>query len=193
MKSLRGRCCLLLSLALVPGVALPDMAIAQAQAQAGVGAVPGTRPASTPESMQELAAIVVENNPQVMAQRAAVRALEERRGIARSGYLPTVEANGLAQRRRLDFYDGTADSSFTALQGGIEGRWRVFDGLRTPNLVKVSHAELDAGRAVLDDTISAILLDLLQTTADVRRDRQVLGYVQQQHDAIAESGGFVLG
>lgn len=141
---------------------------------------------AAPETMKELAVIVVETNPQVAAQRAAVRALEERVSAANGGYLPTVEANGLVQRRTLRAGGDTPDSTFTATQAGIEARLRVFDGFRTPSAVKVSHAELAAGRAVLEGTISDVLLDLLRTTADVRLHRQVRNYAQQQHDSIAE-------
>jgi len=160
-----GRCCIALSLAMVSSAAMAQ---------------------ATLESMKGLAAIVVESNPQIVTQRAAVRALEARLASSQSGYFPTLEANGLAQRRTLKTGGTTPDSTFTALQGGVEAKLRVFDGLRTPNAVKISNAELDAGRATLDGTVSDVLLNLLQTSADVRRDRQILGYARQLNSSIDE-------
>ena len=137
-------------------------------------------------TMPELASIVVATNPQIDAQRAAVRALEARVSAARGGYLPTIEANALSQRRHLNLIGNTGDSTFTAAEASVEARLRLFDGFRTSNAVDVSKAELSSGRAILDGTISDVLLNLLRSAADVHRDRLVRGYAQQQYDAIAD-------
>jgi outer membrane protein len=137
--------------------------------------------------MSTLAAQVVETNPEIEAQREAVRGLEARLSSARSGYFPTAEANGLYQHRNVDVHGTTlGDSSFNPGEVTVEARLRVYDGLRTPNAVQVARAELEAGRAVLEGTISDVLLKLLQTSADVRRDQKVRQYAQMQSDAIAE-------
>lgn len=137
--------------------------------------------------MPTLAARVVETNPEIETQRGAVRVLEERVKSARAGFFPTVEANGLVQRRRLDVHGGaTGDATFTAGEGNIEARLHLYDGLRTINSVQVAKEELDAGKATLDGTISSVLLQLLQSSADVRRDRQIRQYAQMQNASIAE-------
>lgn len=134
-----------------------------------------------------LAASVVETNPEIEAQRAAVRALEARVQTARAGFLPNVEANGLVQRRRLNLVGTTTgDTSFTAGQAEVTARLRLYDGNRTGNAIDVAKEELEAGRAILAGTISDVLLDLLRTSADVRRDRQVQLYAQTQFDSIGE-------
>jgi outer membrane protein len=160
-----GRCCCALLLA-----AVSTSALAQAKV----------------ETMKDLAVVVVESNPQVVTQRAAVRGLEAKVSFARGGYLPSLDASGIVQPRTLKIAGTRDDSSFTAMEGSVEARWRVFDGLRTPNAVKVSNAELEAGRATLEGTISDVLLDLLQASADVRRDVQILGYARKQRSAIDE-------
>ncbi|WP_179043093.1 TolC family protein [Sphingobium lactosutens] len=136
--------------------------------------------------MAALASRVVETNPEIEAQRGAVRVLEARVKAARSGYFPSVEANGLYQHRRLNIHGGPGDDNFNAAQGSVEARLRVYDGLRTMNSVQVARQELEAGQANLDGTISDVLLQLLQTSADVRRDRQIRHYAQLQNDAIAQ-------
>jgi outer membrane protein len=136
--------------------------------------------------MPTLAAKVVETNPEIEAQREAVRGLNARLKAARSGYFPTVEANGLLQHRRLDVHGGdTGDASFTAGEANIEARLRIYDGLRTPNSVQIAKEELEAGQATLESTVSDVLLQLLQTSADVRRDRQIRQYAQMQNASIA--------
>ncbi len=137
-------------------------------------------------TMPELAAIVVDTNPQIEAQRAAVRALEARVSAAHSGYLPSIEANALSQRRHLNLIGNTGDTTFTAAEASVEARLRLFDGFRTSNAIDSSKAELSSGKAVLQGTISDVLLDLLRSASDVHRDRLIRGYAQQQYDAIAD-------
>lgn len=137
--------------------------------------------------MATLAARVVETNPQIASQRRAVQVLEARVAAARSGFYPSVEANGLVQRRKLDVI-GTplGDDEFTASQGTVEARLRLYDGFRTINSVRAAKQDLEAGQATLDGTISDVLLTLLQSSADVRRDREIGRYAQQQNEAIAQ-------
>ena len=137
-------------------------------------------------TMPGLAAIVLDSNPQIEAQRAAVRALEARISAARGGYLPTVEANALSQKRHLNLIGNAGDSTFVAAEVSVEARLRLFDGFRTSNAVDISSAEMASGKAILDGTISDVLLDLLRSASDVHRDRLVRGFAQQQYDAIAE-------
>ena len=135
--------------------------------------------------MPSLAAQVVESNPEIEAQRAGVRVLEARLQSARRGYLPTIEANALVQRRQLNIIGSDLnDTSFTAGQVDIEGRLRLYDGMRTSNAIKVAEGELDAAKANLDGTISDVLMDLLRTSADIHRDRKIRQYAQEQLEAI---------
>lgn len=136
--------------------------------------------------MGALAASVLETNPRIQAQRAAVAALEARMRGARSGYLPSVQASGLAQRRDLTIYGASGGGAFNIGQADIEARLPVFDGFRTPNSIKVAEAELAAGRAVLDGTVQEVLLQLLTAAADVRRDRQIQVFSQQQYMSISD-------
>lgn len=135
--------------------------------------------------MAALAASVVDSNPEIEAQRAAIRVAEARLQSARRGYLPTVEANALVQRRKLDIIGNDLnDTSFTAAQFDVEARLRLYDGMRTKNAIQVAEGELDAAKANLDGTVSDVLLDLLRTSADIHRDRKVRLYAQEQLEAI---------
>jgi outer membrane protein len=152
-------------------------------------AVAQSSPASPAPSstMAALARKVVESNPEIVAQRHQVRIAEARLQGAEAGYMPTIEASGLVQRREIDVKNGgKGDSKYTAGQAGIEARLRFYDGNRTYNAVKVAKAELEATEAGLDATISDTLLELLTSAANVHLNRKVLQYSEMQSDAIGE-------
>jgi outer membrane protein len=138
-------------------------------------------------TIDELAKTVIDSNPEIEAQRSAVRVIEARVRAAKGNYAPTLEANGLVQRRQLDIKNGApGDTTFTAGQASVDARWRMFDGFRTDNSVDVAEAELDSGRAALEATITEVLFELVTRSANVQRDRKVQVYAEQQFDAISE-------
>lgn len=136
--------------------------------------------------MRSLARNVVETNPRIQAQRAAVEALDARLRGARGGYYPSIQASGVSERRRLTIHGAQGDQTFTVGQANVEVRQPLFDGFQTPNAVKVAEAERESGKAVLEATIEEVILQLLSATADLRRDRLIQGYAQQQQIAIAD-------
>lgn len=140
--------------------------------------------AAQPRDMAALAADVLETNPTVLAQRAAVDALAARYRAAQAGYLPSLQANALSQRRRLTIHGATGDQAFTIGQVDVEARLPLFDGFRTPNGVRQAQAELESGQAALQATVQQVLLDLLTAAADAHRDRRIRGYAEDQLRAI---------
>ncbi len=147
-------------------------------------AVRSNVPSST---METLARVVVETNPEIAAQRQQERIARARMQAAEAAYLPTVEANGLVQKRQIDIKNGgQGDARFVAAQASVEARVRVYDGDRTYNAVQVAKAELASTRAALDAVTSDVLLELLTSAADVHSDRRVRQFSQLQSDAISE-------
>ncbi len=142
-------------------------------------------PSST---MAALARQVVISNPEIAAQRHQVRVAAARLQAAEASYLPTIEANGVVQRREIDIKNGssTNDARYTAGQAGIEARLRFYDGDRTYNGVKIAKAELEATSAGLDAIISDVLLELLTSAADVQLNRKILRFTEAQTEAIGE-------
>ena len=138
-------------------------------------------------TMEDLARSVVETNPEIAAQREQVRIAKARMHAAQAGYLPTVEANGLVQKREIDIKNGgPGDSRFVAAQGSVEARVRVYDGDRTYNAVQIAKTELAAAEAALTALTSDILLELLTAAADVHTNRQIKQFSESQSDAVAE-------
>jgi outer membrane protein len=146
--------------------------------------------ASPSASMDALARTVVETNSDIVTQRQQVKIAEARLAAAKAGFLPTIEANGLVQKREIDVKNGgTGDAKFIAGQASVEARLRVYDGNRNVNAVQVAKAELASAQAILDASISDTLLELLTSAADVHLDRKVRHYTQLQSDAIGEQLG----
>lgn len=138
-------------------------------------------------SMSTLAQHVVKSHPEIEAQRQQVRITKARLQAAEAGYLPTIEANGIVQKREIDVKKGgSGDARFIAGQASVEARVRFYDGDRTFNAVQVAKAELASAEAVLDATTSDILLKLLTSAADVHLDRKVRQYSLMQSEAITE-------
>lgn len=161
----------------------------------GTAVMPATSASSQPvvhsnapsSTMDALARVVVETNPEIAAQRQQVRLARARIQTAEAGYLPTVEARGLVQKRQIDVKDGgPGDARFVAGLGSVEARVRVYDGDRTYNAVQVAKSELAAAQAALDGVTSDVLLELLTSAADVHSDRRIRQFSQLQSDAIAE-------
>lgn len=176
-----------LGLWLASGIAMASVAPirpAVAQSSAGQSNIIAGVPAST---MATLARKVVETNPDIITQRQQVRIVKARLESAEAGYFPTIEANGLVQKRQIDVKNGgQGDTEFVAGQAAIEARLRVYDGNRTYNAIQVAKAELASTDAILAAIVSDTLLELLTSAADVHLDRKVKLYSQMQSDAIGE-------
>jgi outer membrane protein len=170
------------------GIALALAATAIAAAPIYVLSAQATLRTGAPLSaMDELARSVVANNPEIAAQRSQVEIARARMQAAEAGYLPTVEANGIVQKREIDIKNGgQGDARFVAAQAGIQTRVRVYDGDRTYNAVQVAKAELLSAEAALQGLTSDVLLELLTAAADVHSNRQIKRYSEEQSEAIAE-------
>lgn len=171
----------LIALSLAVGAVVVDSALAQ---QAQTHAAPYTAPYGT---MESLARDVVDGHPEIEAQRQQVRVARARMQAAEAGYLPTVVANGIVQKREIDVKSGgKGDARFIAAQASVEARVRFYDGDRTYNAIQVAKAEIESAQAGLEATISDVLLELLSAAADVHLDRKVRQFSEMQSDAIGE-------
>lgn len=175
-------------LRLFEGVSLlVAMAAAGSFAYEPVWSQPPASPTAPFGTMDALAHHVVETHPEIESQRQQVRITRARQQAAESGYLPTIEANGIVQKREIDVKSGgKGDARFIAGQASVETRVRFYDGDRTYNAVQAAKAEVASAEAVLQATTSDILLELLTAAADVHLDRKVRQFSEMQSDAISE-------
>ena len=126
-------------------------------------------------------------NPQLKAEEARQRATDERVPLAKSGWRPTVEAEGRVDRnwqgtRFIDPDTGNPASSksdFTNPSFRITLNQPIFDGFRTENAVREAEASVAAGNQNLLAVEQEVLLSAATAYMDVLRDREIVDYRQR--------------
>ncbi len=124
------------------------------------------------ETLEEALAAAYESNPQLLAQRAALRASDEGVSAARAGFLPSLtgeytysEADGTAQGLDVD----TKTDAYTVTLGQ-----NLFNGLQDRNAVRSAKSTVMAGRAQLQSVEQQVLLDAVTAYMNVLRDNAVV-------------------
>lgn len=125
------------------------------------------------QSLEEVLAYAYNNNPTLIAQRSALRAVDEGVPLALSGWRPTVSITGSAGLRELD-NNRTGSTSLTPAQIALQATQSIYDGGVTAAAVDEAEAQVLAGRAQLASVEQAVLLDAATAYLDVVRDQAVL-------------------
>jgi len=126
-----------------------------------------------------------ENNPDLNAVRAGLRATDESVPIAKSGYRPQISATATAARIRLGeeqlFRRGTPllQEDFRTGSAGITITQQVFDGFQTLNNVRAAESTVFSSRETLKANEISILLAAAQAYADIARDQQIVAIRKQ--------------
>jgi outer membrane protein len=134
------------------------------------------------ETLNQALSSAYSYNPQLDAQRAALRATDEQVAIAKSGYRPTVTANG-----DINVVETAINPKPPArgdLGGGAGTTWPagysinavqpLFKGLAVVNEVRAAEASVRAGRETLRDTERTVLLAAATAYMDVVRDQAIV-------------------
>ncbi|MBA69726.1 MAG: transporter [Rhizobiales bacterium] len=125
------------------------------------------------ESLYAAMAKAYENNPDLNAARAGLRATDEGVAIAKSGYRPTVAAQSELT------YTNTEGVEVRTATVGVSVTQTLFDGFQTRNNVRAAEAQVFAGRENLRGTEIDILLATAEAYANVIRDNQIVAYRKQ--------------
>ncbi len=132
------------------------------------------------ESLSDILAYTYENSLTVNAERAALKATDESVAKAKSGYRPTLIAQGSAGRSYYkakydNNYIGQGQKAYQDPHGiGISFVQPVFSGLTTVHSVEAAKQQVRSERANLINTEQSTLLDAVSVYMDVIRDRAVL-------------------
>lgn len=125
------------------------------------------------DTLREALAAAYTSNPDLQAQRAALRATDE--GVARAfnSFLPSVSGSGAFENRSRDI---PGLPSFTATQKFYEARvdQNIFRGFQDYNTRREQESLVRAGRAFLASQEQQTLLDAVTVYMDVVRDVAVL-------------------
>ncbi len=144
------------------------------------------------ETLSGAMAKAYENNPDLNAVRAALRATDENVTIAKASMRPQI--SGSASASSISITDITAppspDFGYNTQSVGISITQQIFDGFQALNNVRAAEAGVYASRESLRAQEISILLAAAQAYADVARDQQIvvirkqnLAFLQEQLNA----------
>lgn len=140
--------------------------------------------AALAETLAGAMAKAYENNPDLNAARAALRAIDENVTIAKAGMRPQVR--GVAEvegtRTNLDVRPAAnlfgqragRQTDYVASSYGITISQQVFDGFQTLNRVRAAEANVLANRESLRAQEISILLAAVESYSNIARDQQMV-------------------
>ena len=155
-----------------------------------VVSVLGPVPAAA-DTVYDAMAKAYENNPDLNAARAGLRATDEGVTIAKAGWRPQISA--FAQRTQT-WYDntgilagtqtvdnplGTDRAKTISHQRGLTVTQQIFDGFQTLNNVRAAEATVFSERASLRAREIQILLSAVESYANIARDQQIFAFRKQ--------------
>ena len=122
-----------------------------------------------------------QNNPQLNAQRAATRAVDENVGIALGGYRPRVSATSSLAEVHLDSSSRGSTGAISRTTGsttvasvGVTATQTLFNGFQTGNRTRQAEAQVFAARETLRTTEQAVLLNAVTAYMNLLRDGAIL-------------------
>jgi outer membrane protein len=151
------------------------------------------------ETLADAIALAYQTNPTLQEQRALQRALDENYVQARTGLRPTINATAQASERETRFAatpqtidtngDGVPDTVLTTTpertissgssNAAITITQPLYTGGRVTSQITASEADVLAGREALRSIEAAVLLAVVQSYVDVRRDLERLRISQE--------------
>lgn len=168
-------------------------------AMAVLAALPFVATGAGPDALRDAARKAVVANPEVQATWDAFRAAREDQEVARSGYLPQVDAIASIGREELR-RPGQSTDSFTHRNLTLSLNQMVYDGFFTRSEVaRFGYAKLTRYYELAEASEGAAF-EAVRAYGDVMRYRELVkhaqaNYVQhkQIHDQIAERAGAGVG
>lgn len=139
--------------------------------------VAGTTPLNT------ALAQAYQNNPQLNAQRAATRAVDENVAIALGGYRPRVTATGSLTETHLETLSKSAPlnvctsancGNVGAATYGVTATQTLFNGFQTGNRTRQAEAQVFSARETLRSTEQTVLLNAATAYMNLLRDTALL-------------------
>ena len=156
------------------------------------GAVLSLAAATAPSFAETLAGALArayQTNPELNAERAALRATDENVPQALSGYRPTISADAATgitvSRNRPDGFPNSTTTSYNTTLG-LTVVQPLFRGFRTQNAVAQAEASVVAGRSRLSNVEQNIFVSATQAYMDVLADRAILALREQNVSFLEE-------
>ncbi|GAB5390113.1 MAG: TolC family outer membrane protein [Alphaproteobacteria bacterium] len=152
----------------------------------GLAALTGfAAPATQAETLTEFLSEVYRSNPEITAERAALRATDELEPQARAGYMPTVNMDiSATETHSNDDVDG--GSRLSNQTASLTANQFLYRGGRTMAGIKQAQALIRAQRAQLTTVEQAVLLEAATSYYDVVRDQAVVKLTQNNVRVLGE-------
>src|SRR5215469_4027634 len=136
--------------------------------------------AAPAETMQSALVKAYQNNPQLNAQRANARSIDENVPQALSGYRPKLSITGSIGEEYVSLtskapspqgpiYTNTANF-FSPWTIGVQGQQTLFNGFQTANRTRAAESQVSGAREALRVMEQTILLNAATAYMDVLRD-----------------------
>jgi outer membrane protein len=145
--------------------------------------------AASAETLAGAMAKAYENNPDLNAARAALRAIDENVTIAKAGMRPRVTGVAEADASRTDLdvgranligqHTGSRRTEVITSSYGITISQQIFDGFQTLYRVRAAEANVLANRESLRAQEISILLAAVESYANIARDQTVVSIRKQ--------------
>ncbi len=133
--------------------------------------------AASAESLEEALAAAYESNPQLMAQRAALRATDEGVSQAQASFLPSLSGQYTYGESRTTSPDSTGEDVTipgSSEQYSLTATQNLFRGFRDKNAMNRAKSSVMAGRAQLQSVEQQVLLEAVTAYMNVLRDEAVV-------------------
>jgi outer membrane protein len=133
-----------------------------------------------------------QNNPQLNAQRAIVRQVDENVPQALSGYRPTLGATATLGTQYTDTLSRTAfgavrsTSQLTPHTIGVTGQQVLFNGFQTGNRTRAAESQVFAARETLRLLEQTVLLDAATAYMNLLRDSAILDLQRRNVEVLQE-------
>jgi outer membrane protein len=149
------------------------------------------------ETLADAIALAYQTNPNLQAQRASQRALDENWVQARTGWRPSLTAQGSLSWTEIrtphaaggGLIDTNGDGIPDSIGRGVTQRNSIFPSLnltqpiwtggRTAAAVSAAEADILSGRETLRRVESQVMLAVVQAYVDVRRDQEAVRIRQE--------------
>lgn len=136
------------------------------------------------------------NNPQINAQRAAVRVADENVPQALSGYRPRITLSGSLTEHYLDIRSKSTTESTTTYSSvygntavtsyGITGTQTLFNGFQTANRTRQAESQVSAARETLRLMEQTVLLAAVTAYMNLLRDAAILDLQRRNVEVLTE-------
>ncbi|HEV2561230.1 MAG TPA: TolC family outer membrane protein [Rhizomicrobium sp.] len=135
-------------------------------------------------SLNDALGVAYESNPQLDAQRAALRATDEGVAQANAGWRPSVNAGGSVGTQKFEIDGVTGSLTDHPVQGQVIVNQPIFRGGRTYAEISRAKALDRAGRAQLTGVEEQVLLAAVTAYMDVVRDEAILDLRQHNVEVL---------